>query len=180
MLCVSVCVSVCVFTNCTSLLCVQNLNSTSRGCLTTNREINNCVNEEQKCTWCDVNESGACNTAEFPIGRRKCLHCDSSTDKTCPANVTNIATKSIYCNNIHDLCIVINKGNQGGLLQTCVEKISDKDNEFCIKNNGSCIVCNENNCNWKKPTEPSSCNRINAMHVMTMFAISIFGMQFQS
>lgn len=151
----------------------QNSDSTTRGCLTTNREVNDCANNQQKCSWCNVNENGACNTDEFPLGRRQCLHCDSHSDKNCPANVTHAASQSVYCNNIHDTCITINRGALNGLLQTCVEKISSADNEFCTKHKDSCILCTENNCNWKKPAEPSSSNRIGAVHAMTLVVIAV-------
>lgn len=159
---------------------LQHLNSTSRGCLTTNREINECANDKEKCSWCSVDETGACNTVEFPTGRRQCLHCHSSIDENCPTNATSAGAKSIYCDNIYDTCIVINRGKEHGLVQTCVDKISADDNEFCHKNNGSCTLCNENNCNWKKPAEPSSCSRLNVMHATTVFAIAIVGFVWSS
>lgn len=157
--------------------CAQSANSTSRGCLTTNREAIACANDQEHCTWCNVDETGACNRAAFPVGRRQCLHCDSTVDKNCPTNTTSTDTKSIYCDNVADLCIIINKGPKStqSLLQTCSEKISNSDVEFCRANKSSCIACTENNCNWPKPCDPSSSNQINVMHSATVVAIVAFG-----
>lgn len=139
---------------------MQNTNTTERGCLTTNREISQCTENEKTCSTCAVNGTDACNTIEFPVGRRKCIQCDANVDTNCPQNTVSSAEKSIYCKNSTDFCAILNKGSDG-ILQTCAENLSLNDIKFCLNNNASCIACNTNNCNTKQPNAPSSAVQIN-------------------
>lgn len=153
-------------------LCSQNASATERGCLMTTREISEC-DKSQQCTTCSVTKTGACNTNEFPIGRRKCVDCNSSDGEKCPAiDSTTIITTTKYCKNTTDSCVVLNKGGNVHL-QKCSENLAKSDIDFCKKNSDSCIACSSNNCNLRGPLNPSASSTLGAYWMYSFAGVAI-------
>lgn len=121
-----------------------------RGCVTSSSEYSVCGHNNQTCQLCNAAETHACNMIEFPSDRRKCIRCDSTTDR-CPthAQLSLETIYSVYCRNTTDACVVINRETDN-FMQTCASEMSDTTKTYCNNNKNKCSFCYENNCNLGK------------------------------
>lgn len=119
--------------------------SVSRGCLNTPHEISTCTNNNQQCSFCSVNSnSSACNTFEFPAGRRQCHF-------TRGANASSLSTTpSKYCTHASDTCMLIK--SDGKLSQICSREMNSAEITFCDSHHECCSTCSTNNCNTQAPS----------------------------
>ncbi|XP_037045353.1 prestalk protein-like [Bradysia coprophila] len=119
-------------------------NVVTRGCLNTPHEIASCANDNQQCSFCSVNSNSACNTIEFPSGRRQCHHSRG-------ANPSSLSTsQSKYCAYASDTCLII-KSN-GTLSQICSREMNSTEIRICDSNRECCSTCLSNNCNTQIPS----------------------------
>lgn len=132
---------------------IQNSTSTVRGCITTLREIRDCIADESRCSTCPVVKTGACNTYDFPSIRRKCVHCRGG--KECEkqiADAASAAKASRYCEDPADTCVSVN--NRASYTMTCSADLTRRESLFCEEFPTSCSKCTTDNCNHVIPKQP--------------------------
>lgn len=120
-------------------------NSTSRGCLTSARELESCTENNSNCNTCEVNSTYPCNSYPFPTNRIKCIHCSGT-------NCNSTTSSSLYCTYPDDSCVSIN--NFGNQSQGCARDKTVDNTNFCNNHTLSCTTCNTNDCNSALPKSP--------------------------
>ncbi|EAT47310.1 AAEL001577-PA [Aedes aegypti] len=106
---------------------------TERGCIQSQSDLDTC--DGIQCSTC---AGEACNNAEYPEKRQKCVKCSSMECKTS-------ATTS-YCDLPDDSCVTAKK-TDGTYLKTCEHSMTDSDRQFCQSNPSACSFCGQNECN---------------------------------
>lgn len=121
-----------------------------RGCINTDREYNDCLNNPKTCDLCESNSNAPCASSITTEGRIKCVVCSGLDNRDCPKNkgeTASIAKYSEYCAQ-KDECGLVNKnGGTGGRYQKCKSTYSQNDTNFCNTYAGECESCSEDNCN---------------------------------
>lgn len=108
------------------------------------------------CVMCTPDETGACNTFEFPYNRRKCIQCATDCDMDCPNhNRKNTINKySGYCSSIADSCVVIKESDVQR--QVCRKDLTQSQEDYCNENGDHCKICEEDDCNWDDQMDDST------------------------
>ncbi len=132
-------------------------NRTTRGCITSTRELQICSESSSNCNTCPVNATYPCNSYTFPTKRLKCKHCSGT-------NCTAVSSASLYCNYPDDSCVSVN--NYGNQIQGCARNLGANDINFCNNHKRSCITCNSNDCNSAVPKSPADYNGLYEMAIM--------------
>lgn len=122
---------------------------TTRGCITSTRELQSCSENSENCKACPVSGSSSCNSYAIPTGRRKCIHCNGMDCNT-------ISSGSLYCANPDDSCVSIN--NFGNQVQGCLSDMTENSLTFCNNHKHSCTTCKSNDCNTALPKSPEDYN----------------------
>lgn len=120
------------------------------------------------CKLCIAGQTANCN-AVYPENRRKCIRCNSRTNK-CPTQREPelVNEYSVYCKNVTDSCVVINRNGAYDFAQMCASDMGDDEKLYC--NSGRCSICSSaNNCNLKEivpatTTESTSTDRPSSGH----------------
>lgn len=124
-------------------------NKTTRGCLTSTRELESCSENNANCNTCLVNSTTPCNSYPFPTNRIKCIHCSGT-------NCGSTSSGSQYCSYPDDSCVSIN--NYGNQIQGCARDLTVTNVNFCNNHKLSCTTCNSNDCNSNLPKSPETYN----------------------
>lgn len=115
--------------------------------------IEQCEGDSTKCSSCLANGQQPCNTNEFPIGRRKCIHCTDSDSLNCKS-INNPTLK--YCKSPDDQCATIH--SEGKVKQLCASDLSTNEKQNCEENKASCLLCKSNECNKAELKKCYSCS----------------------
>lgn len=113
------------------------------------------MHNNETCQLCIANASNACNVDEFPANRRKCIKCDSAYDQCpTPERPDLVSQYSVYCQNVNDSCVLINRGGSNNFNQICASEMGDDEKRYCDNNQGRCYFCTGgNNCNLMNSNE---------------------------
>lgn len=143
----------------------QNGNTTRRACVTSYREIYECLNNSTTCSICSVSSAGACNSViNFPENRRRCLYCSGDNCQMTNSSTTSATPR--YCPKVDDRCVSINL--HGVFERKCASEISVEDNEYCTKYNTSCLYCTTDSCNVAVPPSSATALWMSAKLVVVM------------
>lgn len=126
-------------------------NQTTRGCITTTRELQRCSEDPSNCNTCPVNGTNPCNSYEYPRNRIKCIHCSGT-------NCKSTSSASLYCTYPDDSCVSIN--NFGNQSQGCAKDVTENNFNFCSKHKLSCTTCKSDDCNKALPKSPEEYNGV--------------------
>uniref|UniRef100_A0A182MLJ8 DUF753 domain-containing protein n=1 Tax=Anopheles culicifacies TaxID=139723 RepID=A0A182MLJ8_9DIPT len=112
-----------------------------RGCATelTPTERDNC-NVVNNCQLCANENTTACNSNLFPIGRLHCHQCTGTTNSTCSEEIDGEPSPCLRFV-ADDQCVV--QVRDDTVVRGCLS-----ENEAC-RNNRDCHVCSGNGCNFR-------------------------------
>lgn len=146
----------------------QEGNTTTRGCITSNRDIVDCLAAPAKCSMCAVNSAGGCNTIEFPANRRQCQYC--SGENCVLTNTTTTTAVLRTCPNTADRCVSASYNST--VHRSCAMELSVEVRNFCASHNTSCVYCTSNGCNVAIPP-PSGGGAATVALNMAMLAFAV-------